>query len=138
MAAPAIAAIGCNPGGRFSLAPITAALIAPTVICPWAPMLNRPTQKAAETARPVKVSSAALVADSPHARVKTDQSPMARSDRLSAMAMKQTKSASATESNEGSACRVQGSIPVRGGCSGIGPRGAGFALDLGAHHQLSH
>src|SRR5229473_5193726 len=63
---------------------------------------------------------------------------MPRSDRLSAMAMKQTKSASATESNEGSACRVQGSIPVRGGCSGIGPRGAGFALDLGAHHQLSH
>src|SRR5258708_31294421 len=53
------------------------------------------------------------------------------------MAMKQTKSASATESNEGSACRVHGSIPVRGGCLGIGPRGAGFALDLGSHHHLS-
>src|SRR5215472_4312567 len=72
-AAPTTASTGWTPGGARSLAPITAATMAPTVICPWAPMLNRPTQKATETARPVRVSSAAFAADSPHARVKISQ-----------------------------------------------------------------
>src|SRR5215472_1282544 len=124
-------------------------------------MLKRPTQNATETASPVKVSSAAFAADSPHARVRSDQLPLPkklgtspsppqsiwryalaaidRSDLLTAMAMKQTSRASAIESSDGSAAwKSEGNIPIREARLGICARGARWSLSLRAHHQSTN
>src|SRR5262249_60028294 len=98
-------------------------------------MLNKPAQNATETESPVNTSSAALAADSPQGRVRAVQLPSwkkagrsprppqvicrkasaatEKSERLMAIAAKQTKRGSATAKSEGSARPAAGGTARR-------------------------
>ncbi len=117
--------VTCRPAGHSNPAPTTAAARAPTINWPCAPMLNNPTRNASATDSPVKVSSAALLADSPSGRATTaksapsnhlGQSPRApqvmaanaskatpKPPRVNAVTTKQITSADTIDSTDGSA-----------------------------------
>src|ERR687897_146624 len=61
---PSSASTTCTTGGRSSVKPTQAAPIAPRMIWPSAPMLNRPARKARPTERPAAISGTAKTSDS--------------------------------------------------------------------------